>query len=121
MLTLHGKELMGENLNRFGCLLGTWHPFKVGCELVYRRHLQLIIAPLIHSASPAQTIKSNMSFVNLVHLFTQLRLAYTVEVRSKLNEHLEQANARDKIYPKNYTALLIIRDFFEFFLPVVSS
>lgn len=57
-------------------LLGSWHPYKVASECIWRTHLYSIIAPLMHSIFPKITLLRKPRLGQMHHFFSILLLSY---------------------------------------------
>ena len=116
---LYSKQLSEAKTRRMRlqtCLmLGTWHPFKVACETVWKKHANTFLAPAFHALFPNALCFVKPKLVTILVMFTYLRRVYPL-VRDLLKTAISRA-----CEPRWKNNLLALQALFEYFIPVVRT
>ena len=118
---LYDASRVGEPMQRWLCLtLGTWHPYKQACTVVWQHWAQRIFGPLWNHLIPGANFMSKARLPSICTLLTYVRLAYP-HFKRQLSSAIRTSRARvtdNEVVA--FTNLVDLKKLCEYFIPVVS-
>jgi hypothetical protein len=98
-------------------ILGTWHPFKMACELIQQTFLFTFFGPAFHSLWPEFTILKKMKLPQILHLFNLVLFSYKYWKKDFIELWKEQCI--NNPLQKHENHLWKFRLLLDYFIPVV--
>lgn len=104
-------------INRICFLFGPWHAMKQAATDVWRTFHHTLIAPAFHSLFPHRLCIAAPKLSLILSFFSYLHYVYP-HIRSTLNKAIATAISTGSEYA---TDLKNMRDFFQFYIPIVCN
>ena len=117
---LYDASKVGQPMQRWLCLsLGTWHPYKQACSVIWQHWAERTFGPLFNHIIPGANFNYKARLPTICTFMSYVRMAYP-HIKLNLKSAIETKKAKltdnDVIA---YSHLVDLKKLCEYFIPVV--